>query len=360
MTNIQNNFAFPTHLYQIDSWKLMTDKSNFINVNIPSEFTTIDKETGSIIRDFKANSLPIPYKNGTIYIAQHNTILKGVIYEKIAILFSSKICGDDYFNGIKLHQVKELMEHIKTIGYFDFKDSIYDFLYVKDLDIKKDFTVPYDRLNDLKKFNQDMVDRCNGTSKAFSNQKQGIGLQANDRANSTFSNPFCKFYSKSTELLGRKAEFFSTLSYDIQTFVRNNYIYRFEFTIKDKKWFDKFEISNKLVDVMEIPNSKWNEIARWFLDTNFQYKPKRTIDTSKLTPLENVMAIMMIKGLSDGWSYDEIRLMFIQSSDTNNDHKHRMISKFEKLYNYINSEHNTKLYDSLRFIDEWYSFLGFK
>jgi hypothetical protein len=53
-------------------------------------------------------------------------------------------------------------------------------------------------------------------------------------------------------------------------------------TFKDKRFFEKFKMSNRLVDVLNVSQEKWKECAREFLDVCFQPKIRVPKDKSKL------------------------------------------------------------------------------
>jgi len=108
--------------YCIDSFKLSIDKHFFKSTNIPEHFTLIESSTGAIISEFKKNSLAVKYGDTTVYIGLIKHTLKKVCYEKVIILFSSKVCGAEYFGGIKKQHVIQVLEFLKKSNYIDFSD----------------------------------------------------------------------------------------------------------------------------------------------------------------------------------------------------------------------------------------------
>lgn len=356
MTNIQQNQSNNQIIskYCVDSFKLIVDQDVFTSINIPNEFKLIDNE-GEIIDEFKKNSIRIKYNETDIYIGAYTKQLRDVHYKKVCILFSSKVSREKYFDGITKDAVYDVLNHLKAIGKLDFNniENVYKSIYVRDLDIKKDFILPFEYRERIQKNNEYLKSVFNHNPERCKIATKNIGLQANYRDNSSYTKPFCKFYDKYTEIVKRNVELYKILHEDIQQQLKFKFVYRWEFTLKNKDYFTKFDISDKLEDILILPQEKWQEISNYMYNANFGLIPKKR-KMGTMSPTDHIMALMFQRLHKEGVSVHEIRDMFMNSSDEKNNHKNRQLEKFEKIYAYVTfGETSKQVYDENEFIKEW-------
>ncbi len=350
--NSKYSQSIPSGEYCIDSFKLSIDKHHFLATNIPENFTLIESDSGAIISEFKKNSISVKYGDTTVYIGLFKHILKKVCYEKVLILFSSKVCGSEYFGGIKKHHVIEVLEFLKEANYIDFKDvnSIYREIRAKDLDIKMDTVFDKKIREKASGWQKELKERFQYEKNEIHtyNSDKNFGLQAFGRDRSTLSKPFVKFYDKTKELLNKHQDFFKTLPKAIQNQVRTKFIYRYEFTMKDKRFFDKFGISNLLQDILEVPNTKWREIGVSLLNANFQAKIKKIRDTTKLKPIERILALQFHIDIHENkLSPMQIRTKYV-SPQKGKLAKNRAGKLWEKIYQYESQDHSKEVANSYK------------
>lgn len=372
MAKIQQNIKYqiPFGKYFNDSGKYYIDASCFTSVNIPHNIIEIDADTGEQIRDFKRNSLAVPYKDTTVYISTVKKQLKQINIDKVLILFSSKIAGENYFAGIQKYHFIEILEYLKTKGYlnFDNVNDIYKAIFVKDYDIKMDMKLTaQDRIDIKEKYNPQLKQRFQGIAEHFhlfdDTQKKGLGFSTYERDTATFSKPFIKFYDKRIELLTQHQDFFKTLSSELQTEIKDNFIYRFEFTLKDKSFFTKFAINNRLEDIHEIPQYKWQEVGRRFLNTNFQVKINKPKDTSDLRPIEKVLCLQFLEDRKNGFDIAQIQNKYIAPQKEKTARK-RMKQLFERIYYFTTVgkikevEEAKELYEVVTKWDKYFGFIN--
>ena len=340
MSKVRKNLI-PYHKYFIDSAKFFIDDIVFDKISIPDSFTLIDTDTGEVLDTFKKTSLLVEYKSHKIYIGR---IIKKIprgkndhtIYSKVLIYFPAKIRGNEYFNGIDKGTIIEVLEHLRTIGYLQFTDAnkVYKEIYVKDLDIKVDMQLAHKDKDKIRDYNAYLKECFNGYPNdfhSFDNQKNGLGIGTYKREIATPSKPFTKFYDKTYEMQTKNKELLISLDPQLQMEIKNNFIYRYEFTLKDKRFFDMFSLSSRLEEIHEVSNDRWREIGRRLLDKNFQVKVKKQKDTSKLTPIHTLLALKFIKDIDRGISLIEIQNEYIESS-SNKKQKYRMKLLFEKIH----------------------------
>jgi len=367
MANIQKTII-PYNKYFIDSGKFLIDFECFTEVKIPQNFTLIDSDTGETLNDFKKNSLEIPYGNHKIYLALIQNVLPKITIKKIMFYFPAKVEGDRYFYGISKQTVLNVLEHVKSIGYLSFKDTneIYKKIFVKDLDFKVDFRLKLSDVEQVQAWNRHMKERFNGLPvfcSVWDNKDKNIGIQTYERAIATISKPFLKFYDKSTELLSKNNTlFFNSLSAELQSEIQSNFIYRYEFTLKDNTYFKRLGISNRLEEVHEILNDKLAQIGKYFLFTNFQPKPPKKIDTSKLKPVEKILTMHFMEDIESGKNIGEIKDLYIISQDSKKN-RYRMSVLFDKIYSHATtgekSQDAKKTYDRVKKWDKFFGFVNF-
>lgn len=345
MTNINDYFG----IYQIDSGKFYFDKDLFTCVSIPDKFILTDAESGEIVDEFKKHSLPLSFGTHKVYISNivkelgnHNHRFR---IEKVMVYFSPKIRGNNYFGGIDRQTLQEVLFFLKEKQYlsFDNIDKIIEGCYVKDLDIKIDRKLPKDSKEGIEEYYKSLKDRFNGNPdnyRHFQNKnKEGHGIVVNNRNTSTTKKPFFKFYDKNLELKTTKnKEFYSCLCEETKDILNNNFIWRYEYQLKDKRHFDYYGISNRLVDIFAIPQTKWAYIGKSMLNIVFQ-RQRRVVDTTKLKIMDrvqvNLIACLISKDLSDG----AIQMLYMKSARDKSE-KYRAKKMFEKMMSIIHYNDN--------------------
>ena len=370
MTKIQQKTTksksklIPYGKYCIDSFKLLIDQKHFTLINIPDTFTLISSD-GDIIDEFKKNSIPVKYNDTTIYIGKFRKILKQQNIDKVVLLFSSKIDTQGYFNGITREKTAKVLGYLKEIGRIDYNDvnSIINNMTYKDCDIKTDFEYKGTReeLNEQHKALKQFFNGSEDNIKTFDNKKgDGVGLQANFRKNSSYTKPFIKFYEKSIEIQSKHSDFLSLFSTDLYNeVVFCSSVYRYEYTIKDKDYCKKFNITNKLSDLFDLSQEKLREIGKYMYDANFGLLPKKLRETVEMGAKDIVLARMFFKLHKMGVDVNEIKQYFTDSGDKKNCHTNRQVKLFERIYYYVVEGHAKEIQGDVDRVENWYKMLGF-
>ena len=360
----EKSIQIPYGRYCIDSFKLSIDVDKLDSVDIPENFILVSEDTGEEISHFKKNSIHLDYKNSSIYIGLFRRILKGIHYDKLMILFSSKVAGEYYFDGILKHHIIDVLEYIKTNGYIKYTNvsTIFKNLYTSDCDMKCDFKFNKSERENIAEYNKELSARFQFEKNElhkYDNQKM-LGIQTFNRDRSTLAKPFLKFYDKTKEILNKHPEFFATLPESIRDEVINNFIYRFEYTMKNKKFFDKFGLSNRIEDVLEVSNDKWREIGKTFLQTLFQYKVKRVYDKSKFNYIESILALAMQENIhKHKYSVEHLRRMYTAVQD-NRKTKYKASILFDRIYQNVIDNKAVELsnkYESIQALDKIFGFV---
>lgn len=351
MTKIQKNLdsQLISDKYCIDSFKLSIDVDDLDFVSIPENYIETSADTGEVIREFKRKSLQVPFDNTTIYLGVHKRILNGKVYSKLYILFSSKIANKDYFSGIKKHHIINVLEFLKQRGYIGYTSvsEVFKKLFTLDTDIKKDFVFDIDYRDIIANYNKELVKQFQYEKCEIHNYKSAInlGIQTFNRERSTCVKPFVKWYDKNKELRGKHEEFFGILPEDVRNILTTKFVYRFEFTMKDKKFFANFDLSNRLEDVLEISEDKWREVAKSLLQTLFHYKVKKMRDTTKLNYYEKILAIYLFESIQkNNISVDKAKSMFTRIQKKK-EQKFKASILFDKIYQSITVGSEVGVYD---------------
>jgi hypothetical protein len=284
--------------------------------------------------------------------------------ERVLIYFPSKV-SENYFYGISQKDYLDVLQHIIDLGYLSGEpNEIIEETYVKDLDIKCDFKFDYNDLPKIKQYNQDLKERYNGYSnefKIFDSQKLGFGIATGRRETATPTKPFIKFYDKSKEITNKKNEdLLKQMPDEIKKEIRENFIYRFEMTFKDKRFFEKFQMSNRLVDVLNVSQEKWKVCAREFLDVCFQPKISVPKDKSKLQRVERSIHQFILCFLNEGKKPGAIKQLWLGGQTSKSD-RYVMGKLFDRIYYFIeNPTEQTEIlkakYENILYFDNLFRF----
>jgi len=336
-------------VYYIDSTKFFIDADVFKSVSIPEHTTLIDSDSGDVIDDFKRKSINVPYKNHHVYIGKIQKQLpskdgNGIrTIDKVCIFFPSKVCKD-YFKGITKQDFYDVLDFLRSKGYLDFDSAhkVFANTYLKDTDITTNICVPKNERIDIREWFELLHDSLfNGVKsdcllfpkKGSKSSKNGFGLQTYTRENNSITKPFIKFYDKSIEILIEKNKsLYEILPEEIKQELSSNFVLRFEITLKDIKFFQRYDISNRLEDVLLINQQRWQEIADQFMKYNFEPK-LRPRDTSKMTPIELSLALKDEVMASYGATVNDIKATYVRSEDDKLT-RFRMNRLFEKITAY--------------------------
>jgi hypothetical protein len=355
--------------YVPDSGKFYIDKDLFKEVRIPEHFLLSDAETGQVLTEFKKSSFEIPYKSHKIYIANvckklGNNSQQQMLIDKVMIFFPAKVFGDKYFGGITKEGMIEVLEFLRDEGYLIFDDvlKIYKGIYVKDLDIKIDRLLFSKDREQIDEYYKELKDRFNGSSDDwhyFNNKKNGFGIGCWDRGKSKLKTPFFKFYDKNAELKNRNnIDFFNSLSPEVIEEVNKHFIWRFEFTMKDNNFFKKHELSNRLEDILEVPQSKWQEIGVWYLKAAFD-RPTRFVDLSKVTLDDRTKMGLILWLHQKGESKGAIR-SFLVGLGKDKKERYRQGLRFEKWWAIATTpnEYTAEALARVERVSKWDRFIG--
>lgn len=351
-----------TNLYKVDSFKIIFDKDIFKGLYIPEKYFLID-ENGDILQELKKKGYEVPFNEFTsIFIANYTKQLRGITYNKVVILFSSKVCRN-YFDGIKITDIENILIFLKNKKILDF-DNTEDLLkngHFNDLDICKDIVFSNDDKHKLISNFKEQVKQYKGDKKIgsgikFYNNFKNFGLEVNHRSASSLAKPFFKIYDKNLELRKKHINFFYSLPENLRWFIETNLIIRFEFTLKNKNYFDKFNISNNIIkfyDIINYDQEKLKEIQQYFINANF-IKKIIVKNRNNLTPLQQVIANLLLLNMDENKNKHD--LMFYENlfvSDLKGTQATRMRKLFEFIYSNVTNFAYKEIKENINFAKKY-------
>jgi len=344
--------------YKIDSFKLLFDSVIFKKINIPEKYYLIN-DNGEVLSEIKKKGLEINFNEFTsIYVSRYIKILKNIKYDKVAILFSSKV-AINYFNGIELKDIERVLNFLqeKKILAFDNIKKTIGAGYFKDLDIAKDIVFRSDDKERLKNNFKMQVKQYKGNNSLGSgiklyDNKNNFGLSVNRRNGATLNKPFFKIYDKFKELKHKHQDFLNSLSSDLRFYLFNNLVIRFEFTLKDNSYFKKFDTSSKVLDFYKVLNNNPETIKKmqlYFINANF-VKKEIVKNRNNLTPQQTIIARLLMLHMQD--NKFKRNIIFYQNLFVGNEtgtQATRLKQLFEKIYNNISNFETVKINQDIQF-----------
>ena len=327
--------VIPHHI-AVDSLKirLPIDPVEILSPNLVGKWYLVHEHTGEIDpKVYKDNSLTF-IENGitTRFAIERQQTRDGLTSEFVTILVNSKELKEDYFQGITAETIesvhRSLLNHkVISISFEDF----YNLAEVTDVDIKKDGKVPEDVY-------QKCINQCRTISKPSKNKNKGYrffnkrnnkGIEWSDRRTTAFkSNPYLKIYHKETELNHNSNEFAS--KYLKNTDYMN--LVRVETTIKNAKHFRELGVnSNRLRDVLELPQEKLQEIMDKALKSHLEPRIREIKENNKLTPTELIYYGSIMLCASNGVSYESYKTNVLNLIE-NKTERHRKRKVLDNIY----------------------------
>lgn len=268
-------------MIKIDSFKLRIPKSEIkelINsTNLELEIVMMVLSTGEVISEHGKTLKVQKFSNDgditSIAIGIETIKVNKISVDYITFKITSKLLKQSYYDGINKDNLYLIVEYLHSIGIFISIDKLLS-AEITDIDFCKDFTISeadYPKL----------IDSINTNAKSFKQSKRGLnifnqkdnkGIEFSSRKTATPSNPFFKIYNKSLDSQSEKHSVFFNY-YKLET---NTELHRMEFTLKNKRHFEKYKLSNKLIDFLTLDQDTLKNILSDITDHHLN-KPKDTI-----------------------------------------------------------------------------------
>lgn len=374
MTNVQNSKIIPIPLkeYSIDSLKILWDIGSFTDTNIPQIIVQVDKETGEELCEIKKAVIPIKYNDSEIYIGKYTKVVPikasgtSQTFEKLILYFSSKIETATYFNGIDQDKVVSILEFLKNRGTINYNNvtTLLRQGVAKDVDIKIDILLNNKKLGNqefLTKFHQGIKTFFRGNNQDDCNifkNKNNQGIQCYDRPKSTLKKTFCKGYNKSLELVERKGDFHKLLPKNITQFLRDNLVYRFEYTIKDSKHMKHYGYDKDLLSYLNLTQAEMGVIAQEIFHRNFRGNDITIPKAYKMNINDKLLVMHFKHLLLNGSTEQDIQDMYMgimekTNKNGNSANNSRVVDRYKKVVALMKRENNDKFVKCEEFVNTY-------
>ena len=344
--------------YAIDSLNvfLPVNKIHFTDLgksNFTENIATVNLETGEVLDVSKNRKILIEKKGVKLYALFVNMF--GDKYISLGV--SSKFLEHSYLSGISYKTVKYLyvnvINRVKEYMYFDLDTFLNS--TVSDVDFKYDFKMSEDKAYELYNFlNKNIQDVRAFYIKSLNDYKTLTGYQVGNRRSRSDVYLFFKFYNKYNELMSKSSEFYNAYPFPIE---KN--LWRFEFTLKRNKHFNKFlnrnksykPTLNKLLDDVSrgtIKNVVKKILIEYFPKNRLYIKPKtkklNSFSANEILILASFLEYRKHNPLSKplDWIKNVVMPMQMLRSDFNPKsakiYQSRLNTKLKKMLDYYNSQ----------------------
>lgn len=344
MTNIQIENAkkqINQNLLYIDSAKFIVDSSVFNAINLPTDFILIDKNTGEVLDNFKRKGLRITYNGFHYYVANYTKTLRGITYNKFVLLLSAKV-SKNYLKGIQISDLTAILEHLRELGYIDFKngklDEIINEFRLQDTDITYNKVITREEFSEVMKQFKALKRNASNKKVNVFNKPNNKGIQFGNRGDKYFF----KIYNKSLEIQNEINEL--KIAKRQRDVFKNYEVVRFEMTIRSKKDYDSFGIENRFVSMLKMLKKepvKIYDLIRIYYDKMIGvYKPKKERSKDDLVPTEIVYLSLLSELKEKGYDVYEMSVVFLSGFTGDKKNTFRMKEKFYKIMDVLFNNEN--------------------
>ena len=305
--------------WSIDSLKVRIPLSRvqILDESINEIIARVSERTGEVLES-KENTKASRDEKGiktTFSIEQRATKFDTIPY--LIILVNAKQLGSKYFEGITTHNLIELHKYLMSLNIAQF--SLKELLKSEctDIDIKKDFEAQDERMKEVFKAMKDNATPSEDYDKGCKLfwQKDNKGLQFNKRETTKYlTAPFLKIYSKTLDLLGKSNIFAMAYLDNIP-----QDLWRIEYTIKNKKHLQAFEIGNTFADLLSLSQEQLEAISQKSLKAVLEKRIKPLMELNdNIPPRDLLMVNCLIMLLDSGHQWSIIKKQILGSLEGKN------------------------------------------
>lgn len=342
---------------KIDSFKLRILKSDLSDTDLPSNFnrdiTSIYTDTAELVNPnevqikTKSNTLKLTNDNGITSITiglekyrvskLHSRVSKLHSSEFVTLKITSKLLKQSYYDGINKDTLKIILEYLRSVKInIDMTKLLSS--EITDIDFCRDILIPEIDYKEL-------IDTIKTVAKPSKLQSKGYnqfrdadnkGIEFSNRKKATPANPFFKIYNKYLDAYSDEhSEFFSY--YGLETAPD---LHRIEFTLKDKKHFAKYNLSNTLENFISLTQLELENILQSITDYHIiKTKGVDVILREKQNVNELGIELSIKYGLLLNLPYDNIKKTYLAGIE-NRITKYRYSKLMDRIFYELNSTSN--------------------
>jgi hypothetical protein len=235
---------------KIDSLRLLVPFNEVtINPNHSEflrELTTINSD-GEIINSKINNTYRLHSNPCSSTYLKANTIIQGENVQVLKIGFSSKILESNYFDGITLENIDQVLKFINSENVIKIKKSTLLNARVVDVDICKDILLKDATVKELIKYTRELAVPHKQTNINAFLQSENVGIEFGERnkvGKSYLKKQYLKYYAKSLELKYHSTEFYDTYikGTDVCKYLIDDKLIRIETTIKNTAHWNTYSL----------------------------------------------------------------------------------------------------------------------
>lgn len=257
----------PSH-FNVDSFKVripLTDETGKRQVDIYSpdieaRHITINENTGQVVKEYENNKSRHEV-DGITTMYGIEVISQGLHWNKfLTVKVTAKHLRGAYFDGITIDNLKDVHNSIMNIGAFRYSFECFCGGLVTDIDYCRNLVIPH--WSEVKSYliENTKESKSGKTGYIETNEITNKGLQWSTREGATLKHPYIKIYNKTLQIKhDENMKKFASKFLD-ESPIDN--LYRIEYTLKNLKHFRKYNLSNRLVDLLNVPYERREQIAR--------------------------------------------------------------------------------------------------
>jgi hypothetical protein len=274
----------------VDSLQLRIELSKLISFDdmLTNTILHVNEETSVIENKVKRKHHHYKFDNFSFYasIARNVRVSKTSQADCLILLVNAKQIESDYFDGITKDNISIIFDKLIEHEIIDCSlDTFITHSYPTDIDIKKDYRLPFDEFKEVIVVTETMTKISNKSKVGCNVFSTGIEW-SNRRTTQYKTNPFFKIYHKETELLTK-----STIDFTNRYLKGIDFkdLFRIETTIKDRDHLRQLNLGLKdfnLKEILSLTQEQLNSVISKSINAHLSPRTKSLTfkNKSKLTP----------------------------------------------------------------------------
>jgi len=299
----------PPSDFEVDSFriKIPYQDCKILSHELDQLYLTINSNTSEIVNERLNNRIDVgdDYVKLWVQVRSYNALVqtkhKGTYanlpQKYIVVTVHSKLLKSLYLDRITLQNVHLIYDAIMDYKVFYCTRKTFLNSDVLDIDFCRNLQIP--NWLECKSYILEHLKRTKDLNRGCYEfkSKDNVGLQFGTRDKSTYSNPYIKIYHKYLELTTKSKLFTERYLNDAIDIPKD--LFRVEYTLKDKKHYQRYDLGSRLIDMLQIPNHKKEFICAHMFSFQFDMDIYQVRTPRKKTTLKKELLDMEIKTMPD-------------------------------------------------------------
>ncbi len=186
-----------------------------LDKRLTARTATIDLETGDLSNPRKGSNIQVYMTGYSVHFKRVRTSIEGFnqAADYVAVSVSSKLLEGNYFAGITLETISQVMSLIDSFGVIKVSPDVFLAARVRDVDIRLDCDPQHFGCQDFQQVigfhKKALATRYEAIGRAYQ-AKSNQGFEVSSRKGATQRHPYIKIYNKAVELEHNSATFFDS------------------------------------------------------------------------------------------------------------------------------------------------------